>query len=169
MRQAVPAIETAADLAHQVLLELETVVNGRPWYDWPQWLDAMKVRNLKPAGMLRFSHYDQVVATALSGGGLAIGKWPHLASHLQQNALVAPLGDAGVVRLGSFYFIVGSGAPSGPVEAFRAWLRAEADSDIKKRGRHASGRRAPSRTAGGEPAPRLVRSSTSTKAMRPLR
>ena len=148
MRQAVPPIASAADLAHQVLLDLETVRNGRPWYDWQQWLDAMKIRSLKPARLLRFSHYDQVIATALSGGGLAIGKWPHLASHLQQKVLVAPLGDAGVARLGSYYFIVGSSARSGPVEAFRKWLSLEVESDIKKRGKHMSGRRAPNRSAG---------------------
>ena len=148
MRQAIPPIESAADLAHQVVLDLETVRNGRPWYDWQQWLDAKKIRSLKPARLLRFSHYDQVIATALSGGGLAIGKWPHLASHLQQETLVAPLGEAGIARLGGFHFVVASTAPSGPVEAFRKWLKAEAESDIGKRSKHMSRRRAPGRSAG---------------------
>jgi DNA-binding transcriptional LysR family regulator len=127
-------IESLADLAKHVLLDLETVRNGRPWYDWQQWLQAKNVRNMKPAGSLRFSHYDQVIAAALSGGGLAMGKWPHLASQLQQNALVAPLGEAGVARLGRFHIIVGSDAPSDAVEAFLTWLRGEAKEDLRKRG-----------------------------------
>jgi DNA-binding transcriptional LysR family regulator len=154
IRQAARPIESAADLARHVLLDLETVRNGRPWYDWQQWLDAMRIRGLRPAGSLRFSHYDQVIAAAISGSGLAIGKWPHLASQLQQNVLVAPLGDAGVARLGRFYLIVGSDAPAGPVEAFLTWLRAQADEDIRKRGKPFGASRGPARRVGQRAAAR---------------
>jgi DNA-binding transcriptional LysR family regulator len=86
-----------------------------------------------------------VIAAALAGGGLAMGKWPHLASQLQQNVLVAPLGDAGVARLGRFYIIVGSEAPSDSVEAFLTWLRGEAEDDLRKRGKPLKARHLPAR------------------------
>src|SRR5262245_10736791 len=38
------------DLAHHVLLDLETVGTHGPWSDWKLWLEAMKLPNLKPAG-----------------------------------------------------------------------------------------------------------------------
>jgi len=78
-----------------------------------------------------------VIAAAVSGGGLAIGKWPHLASQLQQNVLVAPLSDAGVARLGRFYLITRSGTSSEPLADFLTWLRNQAEQDLLMRGQPA--------------------------------
>lgn len=133
LRQAAKPLASTADLASHVVLDLELVVKNRPWYDWQQWLDTREMRAFRPAGALRFSHYDQVIAAAISGSGVAIGKWPHLASQLHQKALTAPLGDTGIARLGGFYVVVASTAPRDAVEAFLSWLRAEAEGDIKRR------------------------------------
>jgi DNA-binding transcriptional LysR family regulator len=81
-------LKTPADLANHVLLDLETVTTRGPWSDWGPWLEAMKLGDLKPAGTLRFSHYDQVVQAAIDGSGVAIGRNPHNARHL-------PRGSAG--------------------------------------------------------------------------
>jgi DNA-binding transcriptional LysR family regulator len=129
LRGSNSGLQAQADLAHHVLLDLETLRNGRPWYDWQQWLDAMNIRALRPAGSLRFSHYDQVIAAAIAGSGVAIGKWPHLATQLQQDTLVAPLGAGGVARLGSFHFVTPGPRRSDDVEAFLAWMRAQAVED----------------------------------------
>jgi len=109
-RDAARLIRTPGDLSRHVLLDLDTVRNGRAWADWPQWFSAMKVRDVPPAGSLRFSHYDQVIHAAIEGSGIAIGKRPHVARHLQAETLVAPLGDAGVARLGAYYVVVSDGA-----------------------------------------------------------
>ena len=78
----------------------------------------MKIRRVKPAGSLHFSHYDQVIEAAIAGSGIAIGRWPHLANHLRTGVLVSPLLDAGVARHGGFYVVVANEAPPEPVEAF---------------------------------------------------
>jgi DNA-binding transcriptional LysR family regulator len=128
-------LRTPADLANHVLLDFETVVYGRPWYDWQQWLDAMKLRGAKGAGWLRFSHYDQVIEAAIKGGGVAIGKLPHLSSHLRDGMLVAPLGPEWVATLGAFYIEDAGSAPREVVDLFVRWLRAEALLDAEQRDR----------------------------------
>ena len=147
LRGALPIV-VPADLARHVFLDFETVRNGRPWYDWQLWLDAMKIRALKPAGSLRFSHYDQVIEAAIAGSGVAIGRWPHLASHLRTGVLVAPLLDSGVAHLGWFELIVSSAAPPEGSKAFTTWLRAQTAEDAKMRGRSARGNRLPGNRAG---------------------
>jgi DNA-binding transcriptional LysR family regulator len=123
-------LRTAADLALHVRLDFETIVYGRPWYDWEHWFDAMGVRQIAPAGTMRFSHYDQVIQAASEGSGIAIGKWPHLASHLRQGTLCAPLGPEGVAHIGGFYLAVARrSVERESVQAFVAWLRQEVQRD----------------------------------------
>mgnify|MGYP000876575602 FL=1 len=131
MRDPARPLRTFADLAQHVLLEFETTVHGRPWYDWEQWFSAVKTAKFKPAGRQRFSHYDQVVEAALAGSGVAIGKRPHLNGKLQAGTLCAPFGTDGVATLGSFYVVVAPSATGrGAVgEAFVAWLRSEVRRD----------------------------------------
>jgi len=122
-------LRVPADLANHVLLDLETVVYGRPWYDWQMWFDAMKLRRVRSAGWLRFSHYDQVIAAAIEGSGVAVGKRPHLTQHLRDGVLVAPLGDQAVKTLGGFYIEVARSAQPEVVAPFVDWLHAEAERD----------------------------------------
>lgn len=131
MRDPARPLRTVADLAHHVLLEFETTVNGRPWYDWDQWFNVMKIAKFKPAGRQRFSHYDQVVEAVLAGSGVAIGKRPHLNSKLLDGTLCAPFGTDGVASLASFYVVIADSATGrGAVgDAFVAWLRNEVRRD----------------------------------------
>ncbi len=122
-------LRSVDDLAQHVLLDFETVVYGRPWYDWHQWFSAMKRPDPKGARWLRFSHYDQVIEAALNGSGVAVGKLPHLAQLLREGKLVAPLGPAGSVNQGAFYVEVAASAQREAVEPFVAWLHDEARRD----------------------------------------
>ncbi len=125
-------LRTLADLAQHALLEFETTVNGRPWYDWEEWFRAVKAPRFRPAQRQRFSHYDQVVEAALAGCGVAIGKRPHLDARLREGALCAPFGSTGVAELGSFYLQVSDTARDNPaVKAFIGWLRREARRDTR--------------------------------------
>ena len=67
-------LSAPADLAHHVRLDYETVLYGKTWYDWGHWFDALGLPAIKPAGTMRFSHYDQVIAAVCTGGSVAIGK-----------------------------------------------------------------------------------------------
>ena len=119
------------DLARHVLLDFETVVYGRPWYDWQKWLGAMGMRGFQGAGWLRFSHYDQVIEAAVKGSGVAIGKLPHLRSHLREGTLVAPLGSECVATLGAFYIELSAATPRDAAEVFVNWVHAEAQRDLE--------------------------------------
>ena len=92
-------LRAPADLARHVRLDFETIVYGRPWYDWEQWSNATQPGSITPARTMRFSHYDQVIEAAINGSGVAIGKWPHLATHLREGVLCAPLGREWVANL----------------------------------------------------------------------
>jgi LysR family transcriptional regulator, glycine cleavage system transcriptional activator len=117
-------LSAASDLARHVLLDLETVTASGPWSDWAPWLEEKGLANLKPAGALRFSHYDQVVRAAIDGSGVALGRRPHNARHIAEGLLVAPLGKEGVLRWGSYFMLVSPRAAERPVvKAFVSWLR----------------------------------------------
>ena len=83
-------LRTPADLSRHVLLDFETTLYGRQWYDWMRWFGAKGIREMKATGSLRFSHYDQVIEAAVNGAGVAVGKRPHLITHLRDGVLVAP-------------------------------------------------------------------------------
>src|SRR4030095_5585861 len=82
-RDRAKPLRTLTDLEHHVLLDLESITTRGPWSDWGPWLKAMNPAQLRPAGMLRFSHYDQVVRAAIDGIGVAIGRTPHNMRHLR--------------------------------------------------------------------------------------
>ena len=91
-----------------------------------------RLRAIKPAGTLRFSHYDQVIQSAIGGNGVAIGKWPHLAAHLREGTLVAPLGAQWLSSLGAFYVVTARGAAQrDDVASFVAWLEEETRRDAE--------------------------------------
>jgi DNA-binding transcriptional LysR family regulator len=118
-------LRSVADLAHHVLIDFETVLYGRAWYDWERWSNAMHLKNVRGSGWMRFSHYDQVIEAARKGSGVAIGKWPHLTDDLREGRLVAPLGAKGTAVVGGFFLEIGETAEHEAADAFVAWLRNE--------------------------------------------
>jgi LysR family glycine cleavage system transcriptional activator len=123
-------LRSPADLANHVLLDLETVTSRGPWSDWGPWLGAMKLGDLKPAGTLRFSHYDQVVQAAMDGSGVAIGRNPHNARHLREGLLVAPLGREARLSWGTYFVLISPrSAERWVIKEFVAWLRDEIRQD----------------------------------------
>lgn len=160
-RDRVRPLNNPADLARHVLLDLEIVTASGPWSDWSPWLDAMNLSDLKPAGTLHFSHYDQVVQAAIDGSGVAMGRNPHNARLLREGVLVAPFGHEYVLRRGTYFALVASrSADRGVVKDFVAWLHEELREDqavaehTSSRPRATSGRpRRSARTPAGKRLP----------------
>src|SRR4029450_12501142 len=125
-------LHSPADLVRHVLLDLETVTSRGPFSDWGPWLEAMKLGDLRPAGALHFSHYDQVVQAAIDGSGVAIGRNPHSTRHLRDGLLVAPFGREAVLSRGTYFVIIPPRSAERPVvKEFVAWLRDQVRNDVE--------------------------------------
>lgn len=65
-------LDTQEELEEQVLLEFEDAY--RPWLRWSEWLSCQGWEDLKPKGVLRYNHYDQMIHAAIAGQGVALGR-----------------------------------------------------------------------------------------------
>jgi DNA-binding transcriptional LysR family regulator len=113
------------DLRNHVLLHLEET-QASPWLVWPQWLEAAGTPDLRPAGALHFSHYDQLIQAALKGQGVALGRMPLLRELVRSGELVAPFKRT--IASPRCYYVMRSRRTLGneDVDAFERWLHAEA-------------------------------------------
>ena len=91
-------LQRPEDLARHVLLHIDDDRGRFPWLNWSVWLAANGIDELKPAGSLRFNHFDQVMQAALDGQGVALGRVPLIDSLMQQGKLVAPFRTTGTRR-----------------------------------------------------------------------
>lgn len=117
-------LKRPADLRRHCLLHLDSGP-GSQLLEWPPWLRAMKLEGLKPASVLHFSMYDQLIQAAVSGQGVALGRMPLVKDLIAQRKLAVPF-SASVVSPRS-YFVLQS-QPSrhkAEVRDFLAWLLAE--------------------------------------------
>ena len=120
-------LRSPEDLAQHVRLDYETVRDGRRVSEWDYWFEGRRLPPVRPASTLRFPQYDQVVAAAMEGSGVAMGEWPHLAQHLHDGVLCAPFGAGAVAERGTYHVVRRHGAAPRPaVEAFVEWVWAEA-------------------------------------------
>jgi DNA-binding transcriptional LysR family regulator len=120
-----PPLAAPADLARHTLLRMHDVARG-PLQDWEPWLTAMGLPELEPRATLTFSNYDEVIAAAMLGQGVALGRRPLVDALLEDGRLVAPFKDA--VGSPRAYFVVLNPASGNRPEA-RAlvdWLLDEA-------------------------------------------
>jgi len=123
-------LKIPSDLKHYVLLHYEDVRHTAPWLGWTQWLQALGLSDLRPAGALHFSHYDQVVVAATNGQGVALGRSPLLKRQIRDRKLVAPFSARSVAPRA--YYVIQSAAASRNEDVidFVAWLRAEAKAEV---------------------------------------
>jgi DNA-binding transcriptional LysR family regulator len=138
-----------ADLRNHVLLHLDDPEGRVPWLNWQTWLAANGEPQLKAAGSLRFSIYDQVVQATLGGQGVALGRVPMVSELLEGGRLIAPFPKRYDSQRG-YYVLVAPHAQGRPdVTAFVDFLREQAvdvesalDASVKPRaGRKTSGGR----------------------------
>jgi len=126
LKDARRPLKEPADLRHHVLLHYDDPDARHPWLHWRTWLEVERMSELKPAGRLSFSGYEQIIAAAMAGHGVALGRIPLLKDALAAGELVAPFKrTADPAR--AYYAIVSANARGRPeVEAFVAWLKREA-------------------------------------------
>ena len=112
------------DLRHHCLLHLDSGP-GTHLLEWPPWLRAMKLEGLKPASVLHFSMYDQLIQAAVSGQGVALGRLPLVNELIAQRKLVVPF-SASVVSPRSYYVLQSQASRhKSEVREFLNWLIAE--------------------------------------------
>lgn len=126
-------LATPEDLRHQVLLHYGDDDTQFPSGSWTVWFEAMRLRNLKPAGSLRFSHYDQIIQAAVAGQGVALGISPLVRRHLQQGLLVAPFEQRFASPRGYYLVEARNGQARQEVRDFVAWIRGAAQRDVDLR------------------------------------
>lgn len=119
-------LKAPADLRHHVLLTYDDPDVRHPWLHWRSWLEVEGLSELKPAGRISFSGYEQIIAAAVAGHGVALGRTPLLKDALALGELVAPFKrSADPAR--AYYAVVSPTAQGRPeVADFIAWLKEEA-------------------------------------------
>jgi DNA-binding transcriptional LysR family regulator len=124
-------LRAPADLRAHTLLHQED--SRASWLEWNLWLHAHGLHDLKPAGALHFSQYDQLIQAAINGQGVALGRLPLLRRALRDKQLVTPFRKSVASACG--YYLVRSARAAGKpdVVAFEAWLVEEAKSDATGR------------------------------------
>ena len=125
LRDKARPLKTPEDLRHHVLMYLDSGP-GADMQDWPIWLRAMKLEGLKPASVLHFSQFDQLINAAVAGQGIALGRSPLLKQLLAERKLVAPFKKT-VASPRSYYLVQSAGVGRKPeVQDFAEWLRGQA-------------------------------------------
>ena len=125
LRDKARPLKQPRDLVHHT-------AGAEAYVDWGTWLTALGVGELKPAGALHFSQYEQMIQAAVSGQGVALGRQPLVNDLIQSGALVAPFRQT---LVGSrAYFIIRSQLSTGKpqVREFAEWLVAEAGGNAKE-------------------------------------
>lgn len=119
-------LKKPADLARHALIHLDDPGGMMPWLNWPAWLAANGLPDLKPAGALRFSLYDQVIQATLAGQGVALGRVPLIAGLLDDGRLLAPFPKRYDSPRGYFALAAPHADARPEAVAFIAWLHGEA-------------------------------------------
>jgi LysR family transcriptional regulator, glycine cleavage system transcriptional activator len=115
------------DLKAHCLLQYSDPEGRHPWLNWKTWLEVAGIADLRPAGTLSFSGYDQIIPAAVAGHGVALGRMPLLKDLLAAKDLVAPFKNFAADPSRAYFAIVAKNA-TGRAEAtdFVEWLREEA-------------------------------------------
>jgi LysR family transcriptional regulator, glycine cleavage system transcriptional activator len=122
-------LRVPADLRHHTLLHLDYPGMQKTWYDWGTWMTALGIEDLRPAGTLHFSRYEQMIQAAISGQGVALGLSPLINEPIRTGQLIAPF-DKTVGGSRGYFIIRSSTAVQKPkVQAFCDWLVEEAARD----------------------------------------
>ena len=119
-------LRSPADLARQTLLVIDGPPGQSMTMDWEPWFRVMGLAGVRMQNTLRFSQYSDVVAAAVAGHGVAIGRLPLLDALLRDGRLVAPFAGA-ASHFGYFITLAPHATHNADAQAFARWLSSEAD------------------------------------------
>ena len=122
-------LKKPGDLQNHVLLQYDDPDARHPWLHWKTWLEVAGIAELRPAGTLSFSGYEQIIPAAVAGHGVALGRTPLVKDLLASKELVAPFkSSADPAR--AYFAIVSRRASGRPeVTGFIDWLRQTASAE----------------------------------------
>ncbi|MBI4204570.1 MAG: transcriptional regulator GcvA [Betaproteobacteria bacterium] len=124
------ALDRPEDLEHFVLLHFEDPEHSTPWLSWDVWFEVMKMKRVAGKGMLRFSHYDQLLRAAINGQGVALGRLPLIGGLLKEGTLVTPFRAARYSTRSedrAYWLVAAPSAHARPeVQTFVQWVREQA-------------------------------------------
>lgn len=118
-----------ADLRHHVLLKYDDPDGRHPWMHWRTWLEVERLTDLRPAGSLVFSGYEQIIPAAVAGYGVALGRSPLVRKLIASGELVVPFKRSADPARGYFIIVSKASASRPEVAGFVAWLKEEAKKD----------------------------------------
>jgi DNA-binding transcriptional LysR family regulator len=119
-------LEKPADLARHVLLQYDDPDARHPWLHWKTWLEVERIADLKPAGTLSFSGYEQIIPAAVAGHGVALGRTPLVKDLIASGELVAPFKSTADPARAYFAILSREAAGRPEVADFVEWLKKEA-------------------------------------------
>lgn len=119
-------LKKPADLARHTLLAFGMPQGQHLAVDWEPWFKMMGLPQLRMKNTLRFSQYSDVVAAAVAGQGVAIGRLPLIDELLRDGRLVAPFSGA-ASHFGYFVTVAPRAAGNADAQDFVRWLMAEAE------------------------------------------
>lgn len=116
------ALRRPEDLRHAVLLHDEV----DPGYGWPGWLQRAGVEDIDPRRGPGFSDSSMVIAAAIAGQGVCLGRMSLAVDDIRAGRLVMPFGPVMESKYAN-YVVAPKARSSWPkVAAFRQWLLEEA-------------------------------------------
>jgi LysR family glycine cleavage system transcriptional activator len=133
LRDSKRPLREPADLRHHVLLQYDDPDGRHPWLHWRTWLEVERLTDLRPAGSLLFSGYEQIIPAAIAGNGVALGRSPLVREALASGELVAPFRRSADPARAYFAIVSKIAAARPEVAAFLAWLRTEAAAEEPRR------------------------------------
>jgi LysR family glycine cleavage system transcriptional activator len=114
------------DLRHHTLLQYDDPDGRHPWLHWKTWLEVERIAELRPAGTLSFSGYEQIIPAAVAGHGVALGRSPLVKDLLASGDLVAPFKSTADPARAYYAIVAKSASGRAEVAGFVAWLKQEA-------------------------------------------
>lgn len=127
-----PLLRSPADLARVTLLheDCDEAPSPQSALNWDLWLDRLGVAGLPRRSGIHLSHFTLVLAAALDGVGVALGREQLIEAALAQGRLVRPFG-ADLDLRSRRQTVRWRSAPGNEarIAAFRTWLLAESAAD----------------------------------------